>query len=185
MELFNAKRNMKYPVMITIIGSILLVLMLFLPFASAKGEYKEELKENSEKMYSETMTCGDAVNISLTEFIGIYSEIEGDIASATKTVIVFFIVLSGLTLIMSLCKKPAGIMLFAFSAMLAFMLIQADFSDRGVMSGDNYGWGVANFLTYIIVIGIFVGAVWLFIQKKKIKKLELEAENGIAEEERQ
>ena len=29
MELFNAKRNMRYPVMITIIGSILLVLMLF------------------------------------------------------------------------------------------------------------------------------------------------------------
>lgn len=184
MELFNAKRNMKYPVMITIIGSILLVLMLFLPFASAKGEYKEILKENSEKMYSETMTCGDAVNISLTEFIGIYSELEGDTASATKTVIIIFVVLSGLTLIMSLCKKPAGIMLFAFSAMVAFMMIQFDFSDRGVMSGDRYGWSVVNFLTYIIAIGIFVGAVWLFIQKKKIKKLESEADNGVVEEER-
>lgn len=47
-----------------------------------------------------------------------------------------------------------------------------DYADRGVLPTDSYGWGMANYLTYIIGIVIAIGAAWLFVEKRKIKKLE-------------
>ncbi len=60
----------KLPVFITIIGAILLLLMLFLPFASATKDYEESLKKYKDNMYVEEigMTNADAVDISLFEF---------------------------------------------------------------------------------------------------------------------
>ena len=45
----NKTKLMRYPVLITIIGSVLMLLMLFLPFASATEDYKEKLLKYEEK----------------------------------------------------------------------------------------------------------------------------------------
>mgnify|MGYP007067781771 CR=1 FL=1 len=62
-----------------LIGSAILLLTLFMPFASATDEYKEALEKFSDSMYIEelNMTNEEAINISLFEFIRIYSSETG------------------------------------------------------------------------------------------------------------
>ena len=64
------------PFIITLIGAILMLVMLLLPYASANSEHKDYLIEYSDDMYVQEigMTNSEAVNISLVEFVRIYSE---------------------------------------------------------------------------------------------------------------
>ena len=73
---------------------------------------------------------------------------------------------------MSLLKKAIGIIIFDFLALGIFLLMHFDYADRGVLPTNSYGWGMANYLTYIVGIVVAIGAVWLFVEKRKIKKLE-------------
>lgn len=72
----NKIKMMRYPVLITIIGAILMLLMLLLPYASATDDYEERLMKYEDEMYVEEigMTNADAVDISLLEFVRMYSE---------------------------------------------------------------------------------------------------------------
>ena len=72
----NKTKFMRYPVLITIIGAILMLLMLLLPYASATDDYEERLMKYEDVMYVEEigMTNADIVDISLLEFLRIYSE---------------------------------------------------------------------------------------------------------------
>lgn len=69
-------------------------------------------------------------------------------------------------------KKTIGIIIFDFLALAIFWLIHFDYADRGVLPNNSYEWGIANYLTYIVGIVVAIGAVWLFVEKRKIKKLE-------------
>lgn len=75
-----------------------------------------------------------------------------------------------LTLLMALVKKPIGIIVFDILTLGVFKLIQFDFKDRGVALSNNYDLGIVNYLTYVIGIVILVGAVLLFIEKRKAKQ---------------
>lgn len=46
-----------------------------------------------------------------------------------------------------------------------------DYADRGVLPTNSYGWGMVNYLTYIVSIAVAIGAVWLFVEKRNIKRL--------------
>jgi len=74
-------------------------------------------------------------------------------------------------LITSLCKKPIGIIIFDLLALGAFKITCFDFEDRGVVPSNSYDWGIVSWLAYVIGVVIFAGAVWLFIEKRKAKKL--------------
>mgnify|MGYP004677142593 CR=1 FL=1 len=92
-----------------LIGSAILLLTLFMPFASATDEYKEALEKFSDSMYMEelNMTNKEAINISLFEFIRIYSsetgkEISNDLSIVYVVVIAAFAVFALLTLLFSI-----------------------------------------------------------------------------------
>lgn len=173
----NSER-IKIPFLITLIGSVLLLVMILLPYASAKDDYKEYLKSEPKNYYvSEIkMTNASAVNISMLEYCRIYAEtarqgIYKEVSIICIVLISLFTFLSLLTLLMSLLKKAIGIIIFDLLALAIFWLIHFDYADRGVLPTNSYGWGIANYLTYIAGIAIAMGAVWLFVEKRKFKHL--------------
>lgn len=170
--------GIKIPFLITLIGSVLLLVMILLPYASAKDDYKEYLQSSPNDYYvSEIkMTNASAVNISMLEYGRIYMEtarqgVYRDVSILCIALISLFAFFSLLTLIMALLKKPIGIIIFDILVLAIFWLIHFDYADRGVLPSSSYGWGIANYLTYIIGIAVAIGAVWLFEEKRKIKKL--------------
>lgn len=175
----NEPNAVKIPFLISLIGAILLFAMILLPYASAKGDYKEYLKNAPNDYYvSEIkMTNAEAVNISMLEYGRIYAEtarqgVYKEISIICIVLIALFTFFSLLTLLMSLLKKAIGIIIFDFLALAIFWLMHFDYAGRGALPTDLYGWGMVNYLTYIIGIAVAIGAAWLLVEKRKIKSLE-------------
>lgn len=170
---------MRYPVLITIIGAILMLLMILLPYASATEDYEKRLMKYEDEMYVEEigMTNADAVDISLFEFGRMYIEavnqgLNKEISIACIIIISLFAGCAILTLLMTLIKKPIGIIIFDLLTMGAFKVICFDFEDRGVIPSSSFEWGIVHYLVYVIGVIIFAGAIWMFIEKRKVKKLD-------------
>ena len=53
----------------------------------------------------------------------------------------------------------------------AFKIICFDFEDRGVIPSSSFNWGIVYYLVYVIGMIIITGVIWLFIEKRKAKKL--------------
>lgn len=175
----NKSNSIKIPFLTTLIGTILLLAMILLPYASAKDDYKEYLKDtpNDYAVEEIKMTNAAVVNISLLEYGRVYAEmarqgISKEVSTICVVLISLFAFFSLMTLLMALIKKATGIIIFDFFALGVFWLIHFDFADRGVIPTDSYGWGMVNYLTYIVGIVVAIGAVWLFVEKRKIKKLK-------------
>ncbi len=180
---------MQSPVLMTIIGAVLMLLMVFLPYASATEEYEERLLKYEDEMYVEEigMTNADARNISLFEYGRIYAEAANqglykEMSIACIVIISIFAGCALVTLLMSLIKKPIGIIIFDLLTMGAFKIICFDFEDRGVIPTNSYDWGVVYYVTYIVGVIVLAGAVWLFVEKRKAKKL-VKAEQSVTVQE--
>lgn len=165
------------PFLTAVIGSVLLIISLFAPFASAKGEYRESLENNPEAVYSEEadMTAKDAVSISLTEFVKIDSAaaemgISEETAVANMAIIIAFGVFAVLTLLFSLLSKPIAAIIFDILSFAVLNLIKVDFKDRGIIPSNSYDWGISQYICYIGIIAVAVGAVLTLIYKIKNKK---------------
>ena len=180
----NESKSVKIPFFVTLIGSVLLLAMILLPYASAKENYKEYLKYAPNDYYIKEikMTNAEAVHISMLEFGRIYMETARQEEGVYRGISIICIVLiasfaffSLLTLLMSLLKKAIGIMICDVLALVIFSFMHFDFADRGVLPTDLYGWGIANYLTYIVGVAIAVGAIWLFVEKrKKLRRRNIE-----------
>lgn len=174
----NESSKVKISFFITLIGSIMLLSMILLPYASAKDDYKEYLKSAPNDYYVNEikMTNAAAVNISMLEYGRIYAEtarqgVYREVSIICIVLIALFAFFSLLTLLMSLLKKAIGIIIFDFLALGIFWLMHFDYADRGVLPTNSYGWGMVNYLTYIVGIAVAIGTVWLFLEKRKIKRL--------------
>ena len=153
-----------------LIGSAILLLKLFMP-------YKEALEKFSDSMYIEelNMTNEEAINISLFEFIRIYSsetgkEISNDLSIVYVVVIAAFAVFALLTLLFSILRKSIPVIVFNILTFAVLRLIIWDFEDRGVISNSRYDWGIAQYIGYIGIAIVMVGAVALLVVKMKDKK---------------
>lgn len=173
----GSKNNLLLPFIAALIGSLMLILTLFLPFASAKDEYKEYLQEYSDKMYAEeiNMTNGEAVHISLFEYGRMYAAaadlgMAESIAIACLVIISAFALFAILTTLFSVLKKPIAAIIFDLLAFGVFLLIKWDFRDRGVLPSNRYDWGIAEFICYIGIAVVIVGSILLLIAKIKNKK---------------
>ncbi len=166
------------PFVAVLIGTQMLVITLFMPFASATGDFKERLQEHSDEMYEEEldMTCGDVVNISLFEFGKIYyaaadAGVAESVSLSCVVIISAFAVMVVLTLLFAVFKKAMPIIIFDLLAFGVFSLIKWDFEDRGVLPSSNYDWGIARYIFYVGSVIAIVGAIALLVVKIKNKKL--------------
>ena len=173
----NKSRKLLFPFLAMLIGSLMLVVTLFLPFASATEDYKERLEEYSDSMYVEEldMTNEEAINISLFEFARIYSVaaemgMSKGVSIACMVIIAAFGAFALLTLLFSVLKKPIPAIIFNLLAFAVFRITKWDFEDRGVIPNSNYDWGMAQYICYIGIVVVMVGAVALLVVKIKDKK---------------
>ena len=180
----NKSLKLLFPLLVTVLGSILLITTVFLPFASATDNHKEYLEKYSDTLYVEEfdMTKEDAIDISLFEFLRMYSilaekGIHKSISIACVVIISIFAGFSLLTLIFSVFKKAIPTLIFSLLSYAAFYIIKWDFKDRGVIPSNDYNWGVAEIVCYVGVIVAIIGAIALLIMKiinKKTSKTEEE-----------
>lgn len=161
---------------VTLAGALLMAVMLFLPYASATEDFKEELMESPKQTYSMSteMTNEEVVNLSLFDYVkidcaGMDYSVTKTVAIANLVIILIFCAFVLLTILMSALKKPIATIIFDVLSIIAFTVIHYDFSSRGIISNSKYNWGVANYLTFILGAIVLVGAVCLFIEKRKVK----------------
>lgn len=161
-----------------IVGALLMMVALFLPFASATNDYKERLMSYPDSIYSEeaNMKNRDVVHISLVEFIKIDSaainmKISSSVATANMVVIIAFASFAALTLLFSILKKPIPVLIFDVISLAVIQLIKFDFEDRGVIPSSLYDWGAAHIICYIGIAVAAVGAVLLLILRIKDKRI--------------
>ena len=170
-------KNLLYPALAAIAGALLMLIALFLPFASAKDDYKEILMSYPDSVYSNEagMNNKDAVHISLAEFIKIDSAavetgISEEIAIANMVIIIALAVFALLTLLFSILKKPIAILVFNIVSLAVMQLIKFDFESRGIIPSNSYDWGIAPLICYIGMAIATAAAVLLLIIKIKNKR---------------
>lgn len=151
----NNKILLSVSMFISLGAAVLMLISLFLPYIT--GGYGE-MKSNSMVSYVQlAMDKG-------SEYMG--SDAFGIMMF---TMVALIGVFSALTLIFALVKKPVPIIIFTIIAALVFCILCWDFTDRGVVGDNAFSWGIA-FYTFIIgAILAFGGAVFMIVQKNKIK----------------
>ena len=174
----NPKKKCSISFMITLIFSVIMLLGLFLPYFSATEEYKSTLEKHPDSFYSEelNMTNMDAVNVSMIEVGKIYYKGSETFNSQAyqafyKYYIPISIILIGLfsllILLCSITKKPILMIILSILILLVFHIMNWDFTDRGIIPGNHYVFGIAYYLYYISTILTFIGSIFGIIEKKK------------------
>lgn len=171
------KNKLLIPFVVTLVGALMLLATLFLPFASATEDYRERLQKHPDSMYAEeiSMTNEDAVNISLFEFGRMYAAaadmgISKGIAIVCLVLLSVFAILVILTALFSALKKPIAAIIFNLLSFGTFLAIKWDFADRGVLPSSRYDWGIAQVACYIGVIAGMAGAILLLTARIKEKR---------------
>lgn len=77
---------------------------------------------------------------------------------------------SALALLMSVLKKPVGVLIFDALAMAFATLTHVAYASSGAVRNEYYVFGFGDKLIFIAGIVLFVCAIWLLVVKVKIKK---------------
>lgn len=153
----NGKTILLVSMLTALIGSVLMAVSLLLPYIV--GGYGEM---NSSSMIG-------YVKLALDQGAQYFG------TSAFGIIMLVLVILIGLfsllAVIFSLVKKPIPIIIFAVLACIVFCVLCWDFTDRGVVGKSALSWGAA-FYTFIAgeVIAL-ASAVFMLIQKIRIKKM--------------
>lgn len=172
------KNKLFIPYVITLIGTIMMFLLLVLPFTTATDEYAERLDRfvDTEVYKGLSLTCADVKNVNLVDYARIYvavgenlwkNEYAGWIYAGLIAAIGLF---SLIAVIKAIRKKPIGIIISTIFTMITVAIFNWDLSARHVVQNENYVWGVAHYCYYIIPVIIIVGSIWLFIKKRQLNK---------------
>ncbi len=174
----NNSKKVSLPVLVIILGAVIMLTTLFMPYATAIGENAESLKSAADNVIYEDLNirAEDMINISMFDYARIYANM-GDIIFGSASygylyaVFVSLIGLSALfSILFSVLKKPVGVIIFNLFALLVFYAQKWDYTDRRVIPSSSYDWGFAVTVFYIAFAVILIGAVWLVVSKKSEKK---------------
>lgn len=177
------KKTRTLPWLVALVAALFMVIVFFLPLASAKDDYKKYLNKYADEINSPglDMTNEDGIHVTMLEFVKIYSagmrlNIGND---ATAIIVIVFIALVGvLSLFMLLFayrKKPIATIVFQLLTFGAFYLLTWDFKDRGVVPSGRYAWGCGYYLYYIGLAVVLVSIIWAMVADRKSKNAGNEA----------
>ena len=161
----------------TIVAALLLVAAFFLPYASGTQEFREGLGSMSANPYSETlgMSNEDLADISLFEYARIYNA-SGELGMGDAFAVIYVpltvapAVLSVLTLLFAVLRKPIPSTVFSVLTVALTFLLNWDFEDRGVIPGSNYDWGIARWVYLAAGVGVIACAIWQIVLRKQSKQ---------------
>ena len=169
-------KKLSIPLIVVLIGIIVIITSMFLPYISAQGKLAEYIDNNPDRIESKTLnlTAGDLKDVSIISvsklITGAYGEDDGKIA---EVIVLLFSGLVAVTTLFVLLKKPIAIIIFDLLAYGAFsflnMAIQEDFIDP-----DKYAWGIGYHIILLATVAILASAVWMLV-KKIVAKKEMKA----------
>lgn len=159
-------KGLLVPWIVAVVGSVVSCVSIFLPYASAKDA------DVAQGVAS--LTGFNAANPSMVDFAKVYFDMSGQYiselqANITVGVTAIIGVCALLALLFGVLKKPVAVIVFDVLILLAFLMQNFDFSDRGVVPSDNYSWGIGYYLLFLGVIATFVGAVWFAVIRRRTR----------------
>lgn len=176
-------KKLLLPFIVSLIGVLIIVIALFLPYMTAIGELAEYIKKYPDSIEIEEfdMTASDLKDIPMMSMGRIaasaYSEEEGILFNV---IVIVFASLSALTALFVILKKPIAVMIFELIAFGSFtvlnMATKADF-----FGADKYAWGIGYYAIVIAFAIVFAGAIWMLLKKIATKK-ELKIERTVQPE---
>ena len=161
----------KLPYLLPLIGVLLMLISLFLPYMTAVGELSDYIEEYPDRMEIESLelTAGDLKNIpviSVSKLItGVYGEDDGAIAKVIVLTFGGFMALSALFVIL---KKPVAAIVFDLLTCGVFFLLNTLMKDDFI-SANKYAWGIGWYILIIAAVVVFVGAAWMRIAIRKVQ----------------
>ena len=177
------------PYVLLVVGAVAMAVSFFLPFASAKGDYAEYLKQYGDRVY--TAEAGlhnkDVVGLSLLTFLRIYiaglqsGKLLGGMyleAVICITLMAVIAVSSLLILLFGVLKKPIAAIVFSVLVVVAFYALRWDFDDRGVLPSSQYGYGIAEYIYPISFVVVVAGAIWFMVSRHIAKTVHQQLANN-------
>ena len=172
------KQKTLLPCVIALVGAFVMILCVFLPYATATAERAEWIDKFPDTAVIDAMDlkAEDMRNISMAQYARIYFTMSEEYWH-DSFVGIFYIVLVALigggALVAALFawgRKPIGCIIFGALSCGVFRTLNWDFMDRGVIPSDSYDWGVAHTLFPVAAVILAAGAVLMFVKKVIIKK---------------
>ena len=177
MKIKPIEKNLLIPFILALLGSLLMIITLFLPFSTATDDLKAEINKNPDYVFYEDvdLEARDVVNRSMVDYANVYSKLsnrlfasnEGNIYVGIVAAIGIFALLS---LVLTLFKKAIPTIVFTLLSFLVFAFLSFDFYHRGEIPNESYNWGFGYYIFYIATILTIIGAVWMIIEKLKLKR---------------
>ena len=174
------KNRILLPCIVAAITAMISIAGLFLPYIGSTPEYADYL--NSVSNQKPFDTADTSVDLSLYEYAKTYwqgsDEIFGNKAVGVFYTIIFVSpgIFGFFALLCALRKKGIPLILQSLIIGGSSYLISWDVVDRGIM--PNYGrvWGISHVLYYPVAGILLICGVWIFIVKRKMKKINRTAE---------
>ena len=166
------------PVIVDIVCAALMVVALFLPYATATSEGAAYLENHSGQsvMQGFDLTTDQMTNMSLVDFARAYLELAEHSCQQLSGIYTGLVVAMGAAaLLMALCfakKRPIGSLVFDALAFGIFSLQNADYASRGVVPSANYDWGIAYHLVFVALAVAALASIWLFVEKRRAKEVQ-------------
>lgn len=174
----SLNEKLKLPFVVVLIGILILIVGMFLPYMTAVGELAEYIEKYPDNIEIEEfdMSASDLKDIPMMSMGRIaasaYNEEEGILFNVIVIVLASF---SALTALFVILKKPIAVMIFDLIAFGSFtvlnMATKADF-----FGADKYAWGIGYYTTVSAFAIVFAGAIWMLV-KKIIAKKELKVQD--------
>ena len=178
------KNRILLPCIVAAITAMISIAGLFLPYIGSTPEYADYLNSVSNQKPFDTadITAATSVDLSLYEYAKTYwqgsDEIFGNKAVGVFYTIIFVSpgIFGFFAMLCALRKKGIPPILQSLIIGGSSYLISWDVVDRGIM--PNYGrvWGISHVLYYPVAGILLICGVWIFIVKRKMKKINRTAE---------
>ncbi len=176
------KNNALLPLLVTLFGTILMAVTVFLPYSTAIDERAEFIKNMPDAVIYEDldMTASDLYNVSMIEYAKVYSGLSEQLLgnSLYGVIYVIFVSLIGglslISLLFALVRKPIAVVVFNLMAFAVFLMQNWDYTDRGVIPSSSYGWGIGYYIFFFGTVIAIIGAILMLIAKIKSKEIEKE-----------
>lgn len=158
------------PSIVALVGAVLMLVSLFLPFAVANEDMIERIEKYPDELVFEDgdMTSSDLKTISLVKFSYLFSNLYKDSDNGTFYLVfgIVALVVTALCVLLSACKKPIGAVVFSLLSYGVFYLWNYDLSfDREIVPGRNFDYGIGYYIYYLAIAITISGCIWLLVTK--------------------
>lgn len=110
---------------------------------------------------------------SMFKFATLYNKLKdqtsngSEIAMIVMALVAAIAITAIIALIFACVSKGIPALVFSIIGFLLFLVLNWDFSDRGVVPTDDYSWGFGYYLFYAAALVAVVGAIWMIVSKRR------------------